>query len=685
MRETGFLRTPIKASQQNLIKNLRVTEQAPAANPAAADVYPQTLIVSFNVEDGTTDVEVAPLWEGEVFFLSDDTTGYPTKPEDIIPPNFDKWTLVGDLVLHTARGLLDDSAPHEEAFASHVSLIRPAPSAVRYSKVRLTRKFLFDTLSTIPRVTFVSGSTTVDKNDPKWHEKFVLGFLRGKSGFLCAIDDSDPTKDIANKDMPSVHLAPAGTETSFRVIVATRVPEAGVLGFVFFQPRPDFDDIPGVPLVPPGLNTLHHQSFNPSHPSHSVISAFALYQSASAVAYAPDHDAAKPLRVALTAPRTDGATYRRIEIIRPPAPGNAVTTWYPQRPFPQYQLAWRLSQESAIQSLRLPLTGRLYLPFIDQNYRFWVVPRQGDPHEAVVQFLLSRKQPALKYIDLPQTEITFTPIAGNNPEPLYADLLDYDSMMVWNAFFDLGSEEINKFRDKAKETWNISANRWIVHPSPAMKRYGRVYGKLRAAAGRHGFAPEFLHAVFMGEGPGATDDPTTPERNEDGLIELNRKDGIDYVDWQVIDSFVDLGLDVIRDTIGSLIANGYLDSSFSADQILSNPHPVENELGQIVTAFDIAGWEAGIELVAAELNSRRDEILAYCASKGITVTTEEQRRFLTYMMYNRPASAREHAEHLDQSLRPWTGAPPPGRRNPRFNTLKRLTATQWYELAGVYR
>jgi hypothetical protein len=686
MRQTVFLRTPIKAAHQGRMQNLQVSEQPPAGNPAAGDVYPQTLIVSFDVAAGTTDVEIAPLWEGYLYFLPDDTTGYPTKPEEVTPANFDKWRLVGDLVLHNTRGFLDESAAVDQAFASHIKLIRPAASAVRYSKVRLTRDFLFGTLAAIPAVVFVSDGAKVDERDRQWHAKFVLGFLRGRTKVPCPVDAADPSKDFANQAMPSVHLAAPGGATTFRVAVAARAPEAEVTGFAWFQHRPEFDDIPGVPLVPPTLDTLTHQRFNPAHPSHSVISAFALYQSASAAAYAPDHDAAKPLRAALTAPRPDGATYRRIDLIRPPAPGNAVTTSYPQRPFPQYQLSWRPAAGGTTQSLRIPLTGRLYLPLTDQDYRFWASPRSRDPEEGVAQFLLSRKQPSKKYIDLPSTMVTYAPAAGDDPPPLYADLLDYDSKRTWTAFVEL--DDFQRFKDKAKEAWNVPVLNFFIHRSAAMVHYGRIYGFFRAAAGRHGLAPEFLHAVFMGEGPGAGDDPSTPEEEQLGLIEQNRKNGVPYSDTEVINSFGDLGLDVIGETIGPLIANGYLDSAFSADQVLSNPRSVPNEKGEPRTTWDIAGWEAAIELVAAELHSRLDAMRAYCAANGIAITTDVQRRFLAYLAYNAGvagAKALLDAENLDKRLRSWTGSWPGTQRNAHFNSLIRVAISEWYENAEVYR
>lgn len=684
MRETGFLRTPIKASHESRLTQLAVSEQPLKANPDAFEVYPQTLNISFEPAAGTTEIEIAPLWEGQIYFLADDTTGYPTKPEQVTPGNFDTWNVVGDLVLHTSRNPIDDTSSIEAAFGAHVKMIRPAPSAVRYSKVRLTKEFVFDTLSQMPRVQFINSGTTVSKTDPLWHQKFVLGFLRAKTSCSCPVDPTDASQDFANRKMPSVNFAAPGTKTIFRVVIASRVPEAElVLTPSWFEQNHAYDDVSGELLVPPPLLDLNHQRFNPSHPGHCVISAFALYQSAENIAYAPGYDAAKPIRTALTAPRSDGAIYRRIDLIRPPAPGNAITTSHPQRPFPQYQLAFKpTAGGGATQALRIPMSGRLYLPLLEQEYRFWAVPRSVDPNAMTAgdQLMLSRQQPSFKYIDFPSDHISYTPDSGDDPEPLYAHLIDYDSRLIWTELFGLATAE---FQSKAKMSWNVTVlNLWIFRIA-AMIEYRRIYGYVRAAAGRHGFAPEFLHAVFFGEGSLAPDDPATPW-DETGIIEKHRKDGAPYADVEAVCGFIDLGLDVIQDTAPNLVANNYLDPALL--NRLENPHTHHNELGKLVNTSDVAGWEAATEMVAAELHSRLDEMLAYCAGKGISVSTEEQRRFLAYMRYNvSTPTAQGHADHLNERLRPWVGPEPTDQMDERFNTLQRLAVAEWYELAQVYR
>lgn len=667
MRQTGFLRTPIRADHQNLMQNLVVAEQPLTGNPSPSNAYPQTLVISFDTT--ATEVQIALLWEGMLYFLPDDTNNLPEKSSDVTEANFANWSLVGDLVLHT-EGI--SFRRLDEAFNTHIPFIQPAPSSVRYSKVRLTKDFLFTTLQKMPLVRFAYKGATVDKTDPEWHAKFVHGFVRGQAGIWCPIHSNDPTQDFTQNPMPSVNLQAPGTSVVLHVAIATRVAEA--MDFSWFIQRPEYDGISGENLVDPAVNTAFHQRFNPAHPSHSVISAMALFQNAASVAYANDHDAAKPLRALLSAPRIDGRTYRRIDLVRPPIPAtNSVTTSNPSRPFPMYRLAWKVG--GSLESLRIPLTGRLYLPLVDGDYTFWAIPRSQDPNivSSGSQLQLSIKVSTRKYIDLPSSTVNISFATADKTKTIYAHLLDYDSKRAWAVLQGLGNE-VNNYKAAAEARWNVEVlNLWI-YRSSAMAPYSRLYGYIRASAGRHGLAPEFLHAIFMGEGVGS---PA-------GLIEQNRTNGVAYAEGQIIDGFIDLGLDDIQDTLANLIANSYLDSSFSG--VLTNRRTVPNELGEMKNTADITGWGAAIELIAAELHSRLDQMLKFCTTNGIHVTTEEQHRYLSYIRYNTGvATSQNHATNLHTRLAKWTGPRPTDQMNGRYNTLQRIAIAEWYEAAEVYR
>src|SRR5690606_21206128 len=142
------------------------------------------------------------------------------------------------------------------------------------------------------------------------------------------------------------------TPTVLRVTVASLTEKIG--DPTWFDHRPEYDDISGETLVDPVLQTPHDMNYHPSHPSHSVISAWALFQAAKLVAYAFDHDVSRPVRTALTAPRIDNRTFRRIELIRPPIPGSPVSS-NSQRPYPMYRLCWKSVGGGITESMRIPL------------------------------------------------------------------------------------------------------------------------------------------------------------------------------------------------------------------------------------------------------------------------------------------------------------------------------------------
>jgi hypothetical protein len=70
MREAAFLRTPIRADHQGRLRNLMVEEPPLTGNPDPTNAYPQTLILKFDVDASTIEIQVAPLWEGTLYFLA---------------------------------------------------------------------------------------------------------------------------------------------------------------------------------------------------------------------------------------------------------------------------------------------------------------------------------------------------------------------------------------------------------------------------------------------------------------------------------------------------------------------------------------------------------------------------------------------------------------------------------------
>lgn len=100
----------------------------------------------------------------------------------------------------------------------------------------------------------------------------------------------------------------------------------------------------------------------------------------------------------------------------------------------------------------------------------------------------------------------------------------------------------------------------------------------------------------------------------------------------------------------------------------------------------VSGYETGIEIVAAELHSRRDWITDYIAKNALMVDTSDSDTvdFLTYATYNNMSVGMDAAKNIKSYMRKFTGSERSDQSNVRFNTLKRLATSDWYKNAKVY-
>jgi hypothetical protein len=703
MRRDGFLRTPIRADHQARLQNLTITEAALNGNPDPALPYPQTLEISFDVAASTTEVQVAMPWEGLVQFLPDSTLNHPAAPGDVTVARYPTWAVAGDLVLRTYV-LFGSESGMKEAFSTHLPLVDPIPAIVRFSKVRLTQGFLFNTLGALPKNRFIFDGAAVTSDDPLHLQKLIIKFLAGDAFVPFKLDPADATKDHTMLAMPSVELAAAGT-TTFRFAIASASENS--LSTTWFVMRPE-DAISGEPLVPAAIDNFKEQVTNPAHPHHSVIPARLIFQRAAAAAYAPDHGAATAVRAALAAALPGGRSYRRIGVIRPPLPGSEVSS-VATRPYPMYRLCWTPVGGGATESLRLPLSGRVYLPLADGSYRFWVIPRSADPTAILAgdhMQLSGDAAPPARYIGLPSA--TYDVALGAGPSTrLYAHAHRYDSRLAWEGFRRVAPTR-RRLKVAAARAWRLPEAEgdahgvldWFILPTSAAREdYRELYGYIRESAGRHGLAPEFLQVVFFGEGGGlAITGGFDPARSIDtwGFV------GLDLILYRTgrlpigappvpPEAMAAGDADEIAEFTFNLVTTGYVDPAIAAAVSPAGRTEV-NEIGRTIHIGTVAGWKAAIELVAAELHARLDEMTAYLAAKvpPIAVVEENQRRFLAYLRYSsRPVTARGHADNLAVRLRPWSGALPPlmvpSAALSHFLAIQRAAVTQWHEAAAVYR
>jgi hypothetical protein len=705
MRLTDFLRTPVRVDHQARMLDLTVSEQPlVVAALAPGDPLPQSLVLGFRVDAAQSEVQIAPCWEGDLWFIADSTSGYPQAPADATQVKAAQWDLTGDLVLES----LKESRALEKALTSPELIVSPTPNIVRYSKVKLTIAFLFTTLPTAKKREFIVAGKTIRVADPNFHAHQVIQFLAGKMSVPCAVDATDPTRDFASKDMPLIKVATGNARTVFRVSMSHR----STIANEWLDRRPE-DLFAPAPLLDPALSTVEHNLLNPAHPAHSPIPPLALFRTVREAAVLTTHRAG-PLWPLLRATAADGTHYVRVQVLRPPIPGDAVTL-FPTRPFPQLALsvapAANLLQRSVV---RLPINGSVYLPLEADSYSFWG-SRYGDIVNSFVDeelISVSLRDPAKHFIDNGKLMVT-KPIAANETSfHLFAHLLKYDSDRTFQAWVDL-KWKYKKFMNDAADAWNLtvgvgvnadrsSVKRWSIYvhdreaDSLAIRDWGRIHGLIRSAAGRHGLAPEFLHAVMFGEGvggPGAriminwelppptpyTDRPPNPLF---GFSEL----GLDRI-W----------CDLVAPGVG-LQDGGYINTArFGAgtSEITEVPNPAgdTNEDGvTVICSGDASSWTSAVEYTAATLNARLDNMVGR-TTKTREQIPEAQRRWLAYFRFhsynatNIQKAVTERALHVKDR---WDHTPPPaagvfGFDTVRFKTIQRMAVADWYEKAKVYR
>jgi hypothetical protein len=700
MRDSNFLRTPVRADHQGRLLDISIGEAPLAGDPQPNDVFPQTLEISFLVDPAVTEVQLAPLWEGYFLFIPDSTAGNPANTADVTRANYPNWSVTGDLVL---RSYIDFTVQPNlmTAFAAQIPFIPKIPFLVRYSKIRLSEAFLFDTLQDVFWNSIVFDGGIVTPLDPQFHEKLMIEFLMGRAEVEISVDRSDPSLDTALLAMPEIILAPPNERTVFRISAASRSEKESDLHW--FDQNPAYDDLTGELLVDPALQNETDLHFNALHPNLSVIPLLAVYQAASFLSYAPDHDdIALPLRAALSAPLAGGKIFRRVELVRPSIPGAAAGS-SPRRPYPMHKLCWKRTDDAVTYSLRIPLSGYLYLPLENGDFDLWAITRSQNPEVFVTgdQVRLSQELPApARYLGLPQPKLGVSIQSDTEALSLYAHVHPYESSYIWEGFRQVAAAKV-ALKAQALADWNAAVFDWYQLPTTlAWKPYSALYGYIRESAGRHGLAPEFLQTIAWGEG-------------------LQRQVDLHPVfdPLEVLDAFNFLGLDLILYRSGqtmpdgslpaippeipannvdelaeysyNLVAEGYLDPIYAA-RVSWSRQVVRVEAGgqRTLQVANIVGWDTAIELVAAELHARLDELVNYLGAQvpPVPVVEENQRRFLAYVRFNAsPATARQHADNMSNELAAWVGPPPGNNRNVLFNTIQRIAVCQWQEQSRIYR
>jgi len=654
MRDRHYLRGPLKSA--DIAVSAR--ELPLLSDTRAADPCPQALAIEFTTQPTT---EIALLWDGVIRFIAPVGSHLPASPDEVAEENFSRWDLTGALVLHMldpdrARPLLDA-----------VPLLANLPTTARYEFVCLTRAFLTITLGSITDVVFFHNGRRVEvrngvptRGEPKWRQQLTYEFLHGRALIRCPLHDSDPTLDFTELPMPVVADPAFGSTATLTIAFASR--SRYTLFPSWFATR-SYDNIPLLEhsnLVPPSLDFDLEVQTNPRHPSHSLIPPALVFGQAPDEAWLPAH---RNHTVRREAQRilSNGPPYRRIELIRPPIDGFREDDEQ-RRPYVLHQLVVEDAVSHARVASRIPLEGILYLRLDDGVCKIQAIPRWLEPiaaFDGTGALKMSLHKPDARLGDYPTANVTVAFDASTPVTTIIVSAVEYDGELIWERAerTSITKKQFQELRERASKRLNFKFRpqnlssfgpvpERIVPPERAVNRgYSRMYGLIRDAAARHRLSPEFLLVVLMGEGVydhflGATGfGPFDPLEELSGTGDL----GLDWIadnlrddvgnpvhaaNGQTTDqlSHPDIGLQVLTD-------DGYIDSARFNRSQLRHIDAYTNEAGTRHFTADVKGWEAAIELVAAELHARLDDMLI-TAVRARAEFPQESLELLSYARYN---------------------------------------------------
>ncbi len=242
-----FLLRPIDLARV-LPGSIQIDETAPVATPAWDGIYPQTLILRFQILDpGLGPPELVPLFPGMLRFLPEAGGTLPT-PTQVSPANYANWT---------TRGLLSNSAAlkqFQQTVDTAAAALEVAPNIAWFGPVRLTSNFLFSNFGRNAQATSSPNSAL---------QKRISSFLRGEFALRLALAADRTQDDVVKQRLPVVDMAPDGS-VELQITVARQQ-------ITLDGPKELLDGIYG-PLDP--VKLLHL----PSHPLNGVIPARHVYR-----------------------------------------------------------------------------------------------------------------------------------------------------------------------------------------------------------------------------------------------------------------------------------------------------------------------------------------------------------------------------------------------------------------------
>ena len=242
---------------------------------------------------------------------------------------------------------------------------------------------------------------------------------------------------------------------------------------------------------------------------------------------------------------------------------------------------------------------------------------------------------------------------------------------------------------------------WFIRPTTAAREdYRELYGYIRESAGRHGLAPEFLQVVFFGEGGGTA---ITPGFDPARVIDTCGFAGLDLILYRT--GRLPVGAPPVPpEAVAAGDASEIAEYSFNlvterlrrcrdcGSRDARGPHRSERSARRTLHVGRVTGWKAAIELVAAELHARLDEMTAYLAAKVPPIPSSRRTsgafsRTCATRRVPRPRAATPTISrcgfvHGAERYRRWASQ---AAALPHFLAIQRVAVTQWQEAAAVYR
>lgn len=261
LRPGNVLRFLFDATDQARIDvtSIRVEDVPYDAAPAADRQYPQSLRLTFKVNDPENGPpQIRPLFPGNLAFVPDAAApGISPDPAAVAftAEAYDAWKTEGTLQIQVTDSRVKR---HMQTLAPDLAV---EPSIVWYGPVRISQAFLFDSLRRgLRRDDVKYRKRQISAKNENWDKHAVAMFLQGIYHPVLRLGNSIEQDDVQVHSMPTVVMANDGTVSLVITVARICIPKDGKSS--------EFDTLAG--MTP---------QTSPAHPRYGAIPARHVYRS----------------------------------------------------------------------------------------------------------------------------------------------------------------------------------------------------------------------------------------------------------------------------------------------------------------------------------------------------------------------------------------------------------------------